>query len=126
MFTDIFVRILQDKQLTPYKVAKGTGISQGLMSEYAKGKKIPSIKNLTLIANFLNVPIDTFACSDTDGAMEQVTISPLERLSPKERRAVEDIMEKKDLLRDYSELSEEDRKMIADIVNLFAERKRKK
>ena len=37
MFTDIFVQLLQDKGITPYRIAKETGISQGLMNEYKSG-----------------------------------------------------------------------------------------
>ena len=58
MFTEIFVEILQERNITPYQVAKGTGISQGLMGEYKKGLKIPTTQNLIKIADYLNVSID--------------------------------------------------------------------
>ena len=125
MFTDIFVKILHERNLTPYKVAKGTGISQGLMSEYAKGKKVPSIKNLTRIANFLEVPIDTFACESTDTAMENVTVSPLDTLTPKERKAVDDLIADREAISNYAELTDAERQMINDIVATVAKHKRK-
>ena len=125
MFTDIFVKILQERNLTPYKVAKGTGISQGLMSEYAKGKKVPSIKNLTRIASFLEVPIDTFACESTDTAMENVTVSPLDTLTPKERKAVDDLIADREAISNYAELTDAERQMINDIVATVAKHKRK-
>ena len=58
MFTNRFVEILQIKQLTAYKVAKETGISQGLMNEYKNGVKLPTIQNLIKIANYLNCSTD--------------------------------------------------------------------
>lgn len=58
MFTETFVKILQTKDITAYKVAKGTGISQGLMNEYKNGVKLPSIDNLVKIADYLNCSVD--------------------------------------------------------------------
>lgn len=58
MFTTNFVRILQEKHITPYEVAKSTGISQGLMSEYKNGIKMPTITNLAKIADYLDVSVD--------------------------------------------------------------------
>lgn len=58
MFTEKFVEILQKNGVTAYRVAKGTGISQGLMNEYKNGVKIPTIENLTKIADYLNCSVD--------------------------------------------------------------------
>ena len=58
MFTDRFIQILQEKNLTAYKVAKETGISQGLMNEYKNGVKLPTVQNLIKIADYLNCSID--------------------------------------------------------------------
>lgn len=58
MFKEKFVQILQQKHITPYEVAKSTGISQGLMSEYKNGIKMPTIINLTKIADYLEVSTD--------------------------------------------------------------------
>ena len=37
MFTEKFVEILQERAIKPYHISKSTGISAGLMSEYANG-----------------------------------------------------------------------------------------
>lgn len=58
MFVDIFMQIVQDKGITAYKVAKETGISQGLMNEYKNGKRVPTTENLIKIANYLDCSID--------------------------------------------------------------------
>lgn len=58
MFTEIFVQYIADQNITAYRVAKETGISQGLMNEYKSGKKLPTLQNLLKIADFLNVSID--------------------------------------------------------------------
>lgn len=58
MFTDKFVQLLQSKNITAYKLAKETGISQGLMNEYKNGIKLPTIQNLIKISNYLGCSID--------------------------------------------------------------------
>lgn len=58
MFTDIFVQFIQDKEITPYRIAKETGISQGLMNEYKNGKKLPTLQNLVKIADYLDCSVD--------------------------------------------------------------------
>lgn len=58
MFTDRFVEIMQNRNLSGYSIAKGTGISQGLMNEYKNGVKIPTVQNLVKIADFLGCSTD--------------------------------------------------------------------
>ena len=58
MFTEIFVQYIADRNITAYRVAKETGISQGLMNEYKSGKKLPTLQNLLKIADYLNVSVD--------------------------------------------------------------------
>lgn len=58
MFTNIFIDLLQKKGITAYRIAKETGISQGLMNEYKSGKKQPTLQNITKIANYLDCSVD--------------------------------------------------------------------
>ena len=58
MFTEQFREILQKESITAYRIAKDTGISQGLMSEYNKGEKIPTVQNLVKIADYLGCSVD--------------------------------------------------------------------
>lgn len=58
MFTEKFVEILQERNITPYRIAKDTGISQGLMAEYKQGIKLPAIHNLIKIADYLDCSVD--------------------------------------------------------------------
>lgn len=57
MFTEKFVEIIQKQNIKPYHIAKATGISPGLMSEYKNGKKIPTHENLVKIAKYLGVTV---------------------------------------------------------------------
>ena len=58
MFSEKFNEILTNKRISAYKVAKETGISQGVMNEYKNGKKMPEVKNLIKIADYLNCSTD--------------------------------------------------------------------
>ena len=58
MFTSRFRRIIQERQLTAYRIAKDTGISQGLMAEYNRGEKKPTVNNLVKIADYLGCSTD--------------------------------------------------------------------
>ncbi len=58
MFKDVFVKYLQSKGITAYKVAKETGIPQGRMNEYKNGKITPTTENLIKIADYLDCSID--------------------------------------------------------------------
>lgn len=58
MFAKNFNHLLEIRNISAYKVAKETGISQGLMNEYKNGVKKPQGKNLLKIAEFLGVSAD--------------------------------------------------------------------
>ena len=58
MFTERFRQMIQFRETTAYKIAKETGISQGLMAEYNRGEKIPTVNNLIKIADYLDCSVD--------------------------------------------------------------------
>ncbi len=58
MFSAVFVEFLQQKGITAYRVAKETGISQGLMNQYKNGVKTPTVENLIKIADYLGCSVD--------------------------------------------------------------------
>ena len=55
---DNFVKILSQKGLTPYKVAKGTGISCATLTSWKNGSYTPKLDKLKCIAEFLGVDIE--------------------------------------------------------------------
>lgn len=58
MFNVVFSEILQERNVSAYKLSMNTGISQGLISEYKSGKKEPTLQNLIKIADYLDVSLD--------------------------------------------------------------------
>ena len=57
--TQIILNIMQERQITPYRMAKATGISESLFSKW---KEYPTSKvssnNLVLIAEYLDCSVD--------------------------------------------------------------------
>ena len=69
MFTDRLREIMQTNNITAYRIAKVTGISQGLMAEYHRGDKIPTVNNLIKIADYLGCSVD-YLLGRTDNLLE--------------------------------------------------------
>ncbi len=55
---EIFEQLLQKKGVSPYKVAKETGVTQTALSNWKLGKSTPTAKTLQKIADYFGVPID--------------------------------------------------------------------
>lgn len=55
---EIFEQLLQENNVTPYKVAKEAGVTQTSLSNWKRGKSTPSRKTLQKIATYFNVSMD--------------------------------------------------------------------
>lgn len=55
---DIFMRLMEEKGVTAYRVAKDTGITQATLSRWKTGKVSPSIETLQVLAEYFGVTID--------------------------------------------------------------------
>lgn len=55
---EIFAKLLQEHNKTPYRVYKDTGISQTTLSEWKNGKVTPKADKLQIIAEYFGVTID--------------------------------------------------------------------
>lgn len=55
-----FVELLNKKGVTAYRVAKDTGISATVFSEWKKGKSNPKTDKLKILADYFGVTVDYF------------------------------------------------------------------
>ena len=53
-----FKQILDEKELTAYKVHKGTGIATSTLSDWKNGKSVPKDDKMRKISDFLDVSYD--------------------------------------------------------------------
>lgn len=55
-----FEALLKANGASAYKVAKATGISNSMLSSWKKGRSIPKLATLQLIADYFHVPVSYF------------------------------------------------------------------
>lgn len=55
---EIFVDLLQQRGVTPYQVAKATGVSNGCLSDWKRGRSTPKYEALSKIADYFGVSVD--------------------------------------------------------------------
>lgn len=57
--------LLRQKDMSYADLARGTGISTGLISQWKKRSQVPSLKKLSLVASFFGVPLDYLSGNDS-------------------------------------------------------------
>lgn len=55
---EIFEQLLREKGVTPYRVAKDSGVTQTSLSNWKSGKSVPSFSTLQKIADYFDVTVD--------------------------------------------------------------------
>lgn len=59
-----FKRLLKQNCVTPYQVAKATGISQSTLSDWKTGRAKPKVDKLLKLAEYFGVTVDYFLKED--------------------------------------------------------------
>ena len=73
MFRDVFVQILDKKNISCYKLSKETGIPQSSLSDYKTGKTEPTAKNISILADYFGVTVDDLLREDAPAPGIEVT-----------------------------------------------------
>ena len=55
-----FEHLLEERQLTAYKVSQDTGIATATFTEWKKGTYRPKVDKLMILANYFGVPVEYF------------------------------------------------------------------
>ncbi|MGI6014427.1 MAG: helix-turn-helix domain-containing protein [Oscillospiraceae bacterium] len=58
MFQNRFMQLLQLRNITAYKLSKDTGITQGMISYWKNGERMPSADNLIVLADYFDCSVD--------------------------------------------------------------------
>jgi len=58
MFTDKFVSLLQERNISTYKLTKDSGIPNGMVNRWKNGVVMPSVENLIKLADYFGVSTD--------------------------------------------------------------------
>lgn len=106
-----YSRIVKNKGYSNYKVAKETGLSQSVFTNWKNRNTLPSTETLMKLCDFLDISLDMLLATDNDNNAKQsptrtyvldqvnrATEAELEALSgyldadPKKRRKINEIM----------------------------------
>lgn len=55
-----FQKLMEARGITPYKVAKDTGIAQSTLSDWKNGKITPKADKIKKLSKYFDVPMDYF------------------------------------------------------------------
>lgn len=82
---EVFEQLLQQNNVTPYKVARETGVTQTALSNWKSGKSTPTTKTLQKIASYFGVTIDYLMNGEYD-------IQKDPQLKPRDKRDIKEIL----------------------------------
>lgn len=84
---EVFEQLLQKYGVTPYRVAKETGVTQTALSNWKSGRSTPTTKTLQKIADYFGVTIDYLMTGDISEESHE------KKLTPKDEKDIEKILE---------------------------------
>ena len=114
------LKILLDKQnLKQADLCRLTGIQTSLMSEYVKGKKSPTIKNAIAIADAFRISLDTLVSNQVLSDNSLVSAKPMPKNIINELNVDNEI---KQLVKEYSLLSDDDKELIKKMINSLSKK----
>ena len=55
-----FQRLLEERNITAYKVSKETGIATATLTEWKNGTYVPKVDKIMALAKYFDVPLEYF------------------------------------------------------------------
>lgn len=77
MFKEIFKQLIQDKGISAYQLAKDTGLSDSLISNWKSGRQLPKYDSLNILADYFNVSGDYLLGRTENPYPDNKIISPV-------------------------------------------------
>lgn len=119
---DLFAKIIEAKGITPYRIAKDTGLTTVLFTDWKKGKSKPKYDKLKIIADYLGVSVEYLQGIETK-EQEILDILDSQEDYPEEPKYTE---QEKALLAMFRSTSEEGRlRIIQAVMNICDEIEKK-
>jgi len=89
-FAQILTNIMKEKNISAYKIAKDTGLSDSLIGYWKNGLKKPNFDNILLLSNYLKVSTDYLLTGKEPKSKklteeEQELLALFSKLQPKEQ-----------------------------------------
>lgn len=67
MFKDLFSQLLQERDLSAYKLSKATGMSEALISNWKSGRQLPKYDSIKVLCDYFGVSADYLLERETPG-----------------------------------------------------------
>ena len=58
MFKDLFVKLLQENNVTAYKLSKDTGINESLIRQWKSGRQLPKYDSIKILCDYFDISAD--------------------------------------------------------------------
>ena len=58
MFKDLFTQILQERNISAYKLSKDTGLSEALISNWKSGRQLPKYDSIKVLCDYFDISAD--------------------------------------------------------------------
>lgn len=62
-----YAKLLSEREITSYRVAKETGIAAATLADWKSGKSKPKVDKLKTLADYFGVSIDFFLTDEKEG-----------------------------------------------------------
>lgn len=135
-----FVQLLQEKNITTYRVSKDTGIHQTTFADWKSGKSSPKVDKLQIIANYFNVSLNYLLGISDDRVddqlldiVDEIDIDLLQKygnvyeaLKAQKQRNIVDLQPDLELIKKYHALTPQGKETVDTILNLEYSRSVKK
>lgn len=72
---EIFKKIIDEKGITAYRVAKDTGLTTVLFTDWKKGKSSPKFPKLKIIADYLGVSVEYLQGVDSTTTEDDIKVA---------------------------------------------------
>lgn len=76
LFSQKLKKVMKERGLTTYRIQQGTGISQGNVDSWLKGRSKPRSANMKKLCDFLGVDVEYFVTDPPPTAVKEPTTKP--------------------------------------------------
>lgn len=104
-----FQKLLKKNNVTAYKVAKETGLSTSMLTNWKKGRYTPKQDKLQKIAEYFGVTVDYLLTGETPAASEELSATDID---DKLQEILEALTGDETVLWNSKEISEEGRRIL--------------
>ena len=108
---EIFEKLCIERNVTPYKVGKETGIARSTLSDWKTGKSVPKQGKLQIISDFFGVSVDYLMTGKTNPFSEEMAAIDVELSNMP--------LEVKKYALKLSGLSDDKRKQIMNLIDML-------